>query len=433
MLPAMENCLVIDARRATTLYHGWLVVAAAFLVAMYGFGLGFYGPGIYLVALKAGHGWSTVELSPAITVYYVLGAAWLLFCVGPLFDRRGARTVVALGTAAMACGVVLLTSTTRLWQVYAAFAMMSLGWAMMSGAAINIIVAPWFDRRRGLAVSWALNGGSAGGVVIAPLLTVLIARFGLAAAVAAVAASMLAILIPVAAVVLRPRRADEHDWADRAAVRNSLPPLGVRPAAEPSRFRLAAMLHSTAFLTISVPFALGMTAQVGFLTHQIAFLSPAIGTMAAGSAVSLTTFAAVLGRVATGFVVDRFDRRAVACVNFVVQAIGMEILAMAAAPATLYLGCLLFGLGLGNTTSLPGLIVQQEFPSRHFARIVSLVVAINHFSFAFGPTWLAQLQHWRGSYATALLVCLAMQAIAAVVVILSALARFRQARGVRVD
>ena len=176
----MEDRLVIGTQRPASLYHGWLVVAAAFLVAMYGFGLGFYGPGIYLVALEAGHGWSTVELSPAITVYYVLGAAWLLFCVGPLFDRRGARTVVALGTAAMACGVVLLASTTRLWQVYAAFAAMSVGWATMSGAAITIIVAPWFDRRRGLAVSWSLNGGSAGGVVIAPLLTVLIARFGLA-------------------------------------------------------------------------------------------------------------------------------------------------------------------------------------------------------------------------------------------------------------
>ena len=39
-------------RALLRLYHGWLVVAAAFLVALYGFGLGFYGPGIYLVALK---------------------------------------------------------------------------------------------------------------------------------------------------------------------------------------------------------------------------------------------------------------------------------------------------------------------------------------------------------------------------------------------
>jgi MFS family permease len=70
----------------------------------------------------------------------------------------------------MACGVVLLTLITRPWQVYASFGVMSLGWATMSGAAINIIVAPWFERRRGLALSWAMNGGSAGGVLLAPLL-----------------------------------------------------------------------------------------------------------------------------------------------------------------------------------------------------------------------------------------------------------------------
>src|SRR5467141_1065962 len=87
----------IIGRKPTLLpYHGWLVVAAAFLVALYGFGLGFYGPGIYLVALKALHGWPTSELSSAITTYYVLGATLLFFWVGPLFDRHGARKVVVV-------------------------------------------------------------------------------------------------------------------------------------------------------------------------------------------------------------------------------------------------------------------------------------------------------------------------------------------------
>ena len=123
------------------------------------------------------------------------------------------------------------------------------------------------------------------------------------------------------------------------------------------------------------------------MTHQVGFLSSTIGTVAAGWAVSLTTFAAVLGRVVTGYIADRYDRRVVACVNFIVQMLGMAILATAIAPAMLYLGCGLFGLGVGNTTSLPGLLVQQEFPKQHFARIVSLVVAINQFTFAFG-VWL---------------------------------------------
>src|SRR5947209_14722752 len=153
----MRDPSIVHSGAAAKLYRGWLVIAAAFLVAMFGFGLGFYGPGIYLVALKARHGWSIEGLSSAITVYYVLGAALLFLVVGPLFDRWGARAVVTIGTVAMACGIVLLTLMTRPWQVYAVFAVMSLGWATMSGAAINIIVAPWFERRRGLALSWGVE------------------------------------------------------------------------------------------------------------------------------------------------------------------------------------------------------------------------------------------------------------------------------------
>ena len=72
--PAMPDRSIIGRKPVFLPYHGWLVVTAAFLVALYGFGLGFYGPGIYLVALKALHGWPTSELSSAITAYYVLGA-----------------------------------------------------------------------------------------------------------------------------------------------------------------------------------------------------------------------------------------------------------------------------------------------------------------------------------------------------------------------
>ena len=412
----MQVHLILRAASAATLYRGWLIVAAAFFVAMFGFGLGFYGPGIYLVALKARHGWSTEEISSAITAYYILGAGLLLLIVGPLFDRWGARPVVTIGTVAMACGVVSLTLITKPSQVYASFAVMSLGWATMSGAAINIIVAPWFERRRGLALSWAMNGGSAGGVVIAPLLVLMISRFGFAVGLEAAAVAMLAVLVPVAMLVLRPKRADEHDLADVCSPLGSTSPPN-STSDEIAPFCLRSVLRSRALVTTSIPFALGLTAQVGFLTHQIAFLSPMIGTVAAGWAVSLTTFAAVVGRIAVGFVVDRCNRRVVASLNFVMQALGIAILAAATEAWMLYLGCLLVGAGVGNATSLPGLIVQQEFPKQHFARIVSLVVAINQSSFAFGPTLIAQLQHASGGYKTALPVCLAAEIAAAIVVL----------------
>jgi MFS family permease len=292
----------------------------------------------------------------------------------------------------------------------------------MSGAAINIIVAPWFERRRGLAVSLALNGASAGGLVIAPLIILLISRLGFSAALWCAVTLMLAVVLPAAGLVLRPRRPDEHDRADLSTFEPSCAPKEAA-CGNGASWRPAMAFHDGRFLTIAIPFALGLTAQVGFLTHQVAYLSPLLGTVAAGWAVSLTTFAAVVGRVAMGAVVDRVDRRTAACANFLVQVIAVGILIAASSPPILYLGCALFGLGVGNMISLPGLIVQQEFPKRDFTRVVSAAVAVNQFTFAFGPALLGALRQAGGGYTTPLAVCLTVQALAALIVMVPRLCR----------
>ena len=83
---------------------------------------------------------------------------------------------------------------------------MSLGWGAMSGAAINIMLAPWWERRRGLAVSLAFNGATLGGVLIAPALVSLIDALGLhASAGRRRASSLLVVMLALAAGVLRAR------------------------------------------------------------------------------------------------------------------------------------------------------------------------------------------------------------------------------------
>jgi MFS family permease len=406
------------------LYHGWLIVGAAFVIAVFGFGIGFYGPGVYLVALRARYDWSAAQISSAITAYYLVGAT-LTFFAGAIFARLGARLVVAFGAIAMASGALMFALVEHLWQVYAAFLLMAPGWAAMSGAAINIIVAPWFEKRRGMAVGFAFNGSSAGGAIITPLLILMIHHFGYAAGLSFAAGLMLSVVLPVCALVLRPRRAGERDRADpddddwapklRSADR--------APDDEEAPWALRPMLRSPRFLSISMAFALALLAQVGLLTHQIAYLSPLLGRVAAGWAVSLTVSAAVVGRTLTGLMVDRLDRRAVACGNLILQIVGVAVLAAGRNMPMLYLGCALFGLGAGNTTSLPSLIVHQEFPSRFFARIISLVVAINQFTFAFGPSLLGYLRQLTGGYGAALEACMAIEATAAIVVVLPVLAR----------
>jgi len=377
--------------------HGWYVVACAFLVALAGWGFGFYGPAVYLAALNAERGWSAMGISTAVTAYYVVGAA-LITGVGGAMYRFGARPVVATGVLAMAAGVAGLAFAAEPWQIYPPFLLMALGWTAMSGAAVNTMVAGWFVGRSGMAISLAMNGASFGGIVVAPALVLLIQAIGFERALPLAAGIMLAVLLPVVLAVLGPR-----------------PPPAPRPAG--AGWSLGRALADRNFLTIALAFSLVLAAQVGFLTHQIAYLAPALGLEAAGWAVSLTTGIAVVGRVATGFVIDRLDGRKVACGNFLVQFVALAVLLRAEDAAGLYLGCALYGLVLGNVASLPGLLLVREVPAEHFGRAVSLLLAIGQLVYAFGPAIVGGLAAWRGSYDAALVACMAADLVAAVVIL----------------
>jgi MFS family permease len=169
---------------------------------------------------------------------------------------------------------------------------------------------------------------------------------------------------------------------------------------------------------VSAPFALGLAAQVGVLTHMVALVTPQLGAGGPARAVSATTAAALIGRLATGFVVDRLDRRLVSSATLIIQIIGLGLLAWAPSVAVVYAGCALFGLGVGNLTTLPGLILAVEWPRERFGALVGLVVGINQFTFAFGPSLVGVLRDWTGAYGLALGACTLLQAVAAAMVLL---------------
>src|SRR6266478_4382087 len=178
-------------------FYGWTVV-----MAMFSFGLGFYGLTVYLASLQRLHGWSASTVSAPVTVYYVAGAL-LTAATSGLYERLGPRAVVIGGSIAMVSGVAALGIVARPWQLYPVFLVMSVGWGAMSGAAINIVLAPWFQRRRGLAVSLAFNGATLGGVIVTPALLELVGRLGFAQALGAAALAQLVVLLALAAAVMR--------------------------------------------------------------------------------------------------------------------------------------------------------------------------------------------------------------------------------------
>jgi len=407
------------------LFFGWWVVAATFVLAAWSSGFGLYGLSVYLVELRTAHQWSTFTISSAITGYYLTGAL-LMVWLDAAIRRFGQRPVAVMGIAAMAAGVFGLTAVREPWQLQVALAVMALGWSATSSAAINIVLAPWFVRKRGLAVSVAMAGAPAGGFLVVPVLVTLIGQFGFRAGTGLALAGMMLVLVPCIVATVGRKPADlglEPDGLPVAPAGKSVSPVAHSAAsggAVPGRLEA---LRTVRYWTLSIAFAIALAAQVGVLTHLVAYLTPIRGSGGAAFALALTSATALVGRLALGFHVDRLPLRQLSTVVFLAQALGLTLIAAMPAGPGLYAGCLLFGLGVGNVVTLPGLLVQREFLPGQFAGVLSLVAATNQVTFAFGPGLLGLVHDASGGYPMAFGLAALIDTAAAVVVLMGARAK----------
>ena len=388
-------------------YAGWRAVLACFLMALFLFGFALYGQGIYLVELQRLNGWSPELISGASTLSFLISNILATF-TSEFVDRLGAKRLVLLGIAALAASMAMLASATTVWQLYAAFILMSVGWIGMGTVVIATVVSLWFVRRRGLAISLAYTGASFGGVVATPLLVLLVERTGFAAAMLIAAAVMVAVLVPVALAWIGPR-------SQAGAVETSEPsqPQSPPATADISRVKL---IRSLAFWTISLPFALALVAQIGFIVHQIALLEPKVGRSSAGLAVSVMTFMSIAGRFGLGMVVDRFDPRLVAAVSIVSQAAALLAIRQTDTVPVILAACAVFGFSVGNLITLPPLIIHREFSAASFIVVMGLSTAISGTVGALGPGLIGVIRGWSSDYDAALLVCIVLQLVAAAIV-----------------
>ncbi len=397
-----------------SIFFGWKVVATAFVVATFTFGVGYYGPPVFLEVLHEQRGWPVSLVSSAITVHFVVSAV-LVTGLPAAHHRFGIAMITMLGIAVLAVGMLCWSLAVAPWQLFAAATISGAGWAATNGPAVIAMVSPWFDRRRAVALGAALNGTSAGGILFAPLWIALITVVGFASGVALVGIAMCAVLGPLIWLYLRPTPASLGLAPDGTNVASYAP-----HTEQPDHFvwSLPDLFSSPAFITLSASFALGMFAQVGAVEHLVTLLSPIVGAADAAAALSVTTASAIIGRTLLGTVLGKADRRVVAAANLIIQACGLTLLAVGTAPLMIVPGCVLFGLGVGNLLTLLPLIAQREFPPETVFRVVALVSGVNQALFAFAPGVLGVLREVTGSYLIPFLAAAVVQIVAAFLIIL---------------
>lgn len=382
-------------------------MAACFVVAIFCWGFGFYGQGVYIVALQQHHHWNLSLVSGASTTYFLFGAFLVIF-VGDAITRFGPRNVILFGAACLSISTALVGQVDAIWQLYADYILMSFGWATMSVAAISTIISAWFDERRGLALTLALAGASAGGIIIIPILLTLISWVGLSLTVIVGAITMLLVLVPMTLVWIdRPQSVyASRTVADSAAV-----------MARSGKARRRAF-RDLGFWTVSVATALALFIQVGFSILQIDFLVPRIGAAEAGIGVAITAASALLGRFILGGIIDQLPPRMTAAISYASQAAALAAMVWTTSDTVLLIACAVYGFSIGNVLVFPALIIQREFSASAFPSLISFAIAITQFTYALGPGVLGWLRSATGSYDIPLMLCVALEILAVVIILI---------------
>lgn len=365
-------------------FFGWKVMWAAFTLAVFGWGVGFYGPPVFLHTLVETRGWSVRLVSAAITVHFLFGAVFIAN-MPALYARFGVPRTTNFSALCLALGVFGWSVAGEPWHLFAATIVSAFGWAGMGAVAVNTIIAPWFVKRRPAALSTAYNGASVGGVLFSPLWVFLIAWCGFPVTAAAIGTVMILCLWVLSNryFSVTPRQLGVTADGEISA---GTPPAEVSETGP--AFPGYKLWLSRAFLTCTAGFAIGLFVQIGVIAHLFSLLVPALGPEGAGLTAGLATACAILGRSLVGwFLPTTMDRRIAAAINYAVQAVGCAafVLANGDSVPLLLLGTVLFGLGIGNVTSLPPLILHQEFSKADVFRAIALSTAITQALFAFAP------------------------------------------------
>jgi MFS family permease len=353
----------------------------------------------------------------AVSLVYTLGgiaAAISALLAGRLVDRHGARRVILPATAMF--GLLLLSVkllSASLGQFCVFYVVSGLLMNCVGPVPYGSVVSHWFDRRRGLALGLMMFGIGSGATIMPSLAQQLIARFGWRAAYAILGAAVLVISMPVVAAFLKEKPQD----------------LGLLPDGEVLAHRaLSHQLdapglswhdawHSRTFWLMLCAFSLVGVSVHGCLMHMTAMLTDrgiSVQTAALGS--SLGGAAILIGRVGSGYLLDRFFAPRLATVFFGGVAAGIGLLWTGDAGAFAFVGAFLVGLGLGAEVDIIAYLVSRYFGLRSFGEIYGAAFAAFLLAGALGPLAMGAGFDLTGSY-QAPLAALFISTLAATVLI----------------
>ena len=314
---------------------------------------------------------SGLILTSTLTALGLLPFGWML-------DRWGVRRVMIVGLVFYSLGVAaysLMTASPAI--MYLAFGLAGLFGCIGSPVPYGAAISLWFDKLRGLAIGIAMAGVGLGVAIIPQLAALYIRLFGWRTAYLVLALTVFAIAwLPVALFVREPTHKDAAKQTD-IAVQGNLPGMTASQA----------ILHSWRFWALTIAFFLAIVAINGTLTHIVALLTDrGIPLQVATGALSAAGIALLLGRILSGWCLDRFFGPYVAICFFIIPMAGIALLGSGAGGAVPLLGAVLCGLGVGAEVDIMAFLISRYFGLKAYGTVYAIMFSAFAFANGFGPS-----------------------------------------------
>ncbi len=366
-------------------HYRWVIVAAGGLLGCVAIGAMFSLP-VFIRPISRDTGWSITGISSAMTFGFLAMALGSIVW-GSLSDRFGPRLVVLTGSAVLAAALAGASRASSLIEFQLIFGLAVGGATAAIFAPMMACVTGWFDTQRSLAVSLVSAGMGMAPMTMAPLAARLISQHDWRTSLQILAALAAVVMIPAALLVRRPPGLNPAQVALDT------------PREPQSGITLAQAIGSPQFITLLLTNFFCCATHSGPIFHTVSYaMTCGIPLIAAVSIYSVEGLAGLGGRVAFGFLGDRFGAKRVLVSGLLVQAFGALAYAFARELSAFYAVAVLFGFVYAGVMPLYAVLVRENFPLRMMGTIIGGTTMAGSLGMATGPLAGGLIYDWFASY-----------------------------------
>lgn len=398
------------------MFYGWIVVGGLIMIGTVTMGTGQYTFGVFVKPFMNEFLVGRAQVAATISIYFIgMGLSGPL--VGRLIDAYGPRRMILLAGILNAITLLLISLSTRLWHVYALYAIESLAHSVLGVVGIGALVSRWFVEKRGRAMGIGVTSFGLSGLLLIPLTGYLIPQMGWRMVFLTLAALVTLVTVPNAAFVLRDAPEEMGLFPDG---KNDPKARGEQPAIAPllqssqlegSALHRAVRTASFWFLALAI-FLVGVSV-FGTMTHLIPYLTDmGITVQTAAAALGFTAGMGIIGKLVWGSLSDWLPVRRVAMLCFSIQALGVMILMQVSSLTMVWVYVLVFGFAMGGLAVMMGVLVMDLFRSESIAPILGAIMLAMSLGAALGPFAAGYLFDLLGSYTLSFTIFLVAYAIA---------------------